>query len=78
MQSGPEEDTNHNKEERRPTIGENGNEEMDYNVEVALKIIFKNREFNCLLRPEEAERFARYKIHQEEDKFEERGFTLQS
>lgn len=105
-------------------MGENGNEEMDYNVEVALKIAFKNREFNCLLRPElekdiigflneinegyivdgseeiqflgdeeviakydfccndvspeEAESFARYKIHQEEDRFEERGFTLQS
>lgn len=28
--------------------------------------------------PEEAESFARYKIHQEEDRFEERGFTLQS
>lgn len=102
-------------------MGENGNEEKDYNVEVALKIAFKNREFNCLLRPElekdiigflneinegyivdgseeiqflgdeeviakydfccndvspeEAESFARYKIHQEEDRFEERGLN---
>lgn len=105
-------------------MGENSNEEIDYNVKVILKITFENKEFNCLLRPEiekgiveflneinegyivdeseeiqflgdeavivkydfccndvspeEAVSFARYKIHQEKAKFEERGFTLQS
>lgn len=33
-------------------MGENSNEEIDYNVKVILKITFENKEFNCLLRPE--------------------------
>lgn len=33
-------------------MGADQDAEMDYDVEVKLKIAFKNKEFNCLLQPE--------------------------
>lgn len=33
-------------------MGAELDEERDYDVDVKLKITFKNREFNCLLQPE--------------------------
>lgn len=33
-------------------MGADHDEETDYDVDVKLKITFKNREFNCLLQPE--------------------------
>lgn len=41
-------------------MGAELDEERDYDVDVKLKITFKNREFNCLLQPEIEERIVEF------------------